>query len=111
MGIPMVPNPMNPTRSRIRLSLWVAVDHRRGYQDRRRRWVVPGEGVEPSWAFAQRFLRPSRLPVPPSRQGGRASVANPGRAAQVLANLDKFGGERYSQLSRWGCSSVGRAQG
>ena len=32
--------------------------------------TVPGEGVEPSRAEAHRFLRPARLPVPPSRPSG-----------------------------------------
>ena len=31
--------------------------------------MVPGAGVEPARACAQRFLRPSRLPVPPPRRG------------------------------------------
>jgi substrate-binding family protein len=46
--------------------------------------TVPGEGVEPSRAEAHRFLRPARLPVPPSRPG-RPRVARSGRAA--LAGL------------------------
>jgi hypothetical protein len=43
--------------------------------------MVPGAGIEPAWARAQRFLRPPRLPVPPSRLGGccPASVAHPPR--------------------------------
>ena len=36
--------------------------------------LVPGEGVEPSRAFAHGFLRPARLPIPPSRPS-RPSVA------------------------------------
>ena len=35
---------------------------------------VPGEGIEPSRAEAHGFLRPARLPIPPSRPG-RSSVA------------------------------------
>jgi hypothetical protein len=35
---------------------------------------VPGEGVEPSRAEAHGFLRPARLPIPPSRPG-RSRVA------------------------------------
>lgn len=38
---------------------------------------VPGEGIEPSRAEAHGFLRPARLPIPPSRPG-RTSV--PARA-------------------------------
>jgi Periplasmic binding protein len=42
---------------------------------------VPGEGVEPSRAEAHGFLRPARLPIPPSRPGrsrvaGRETRAN-----------------------------------
>ena len=29
---------------------------------------VPGAGIEPAWAIAHRFLRPARLPIPPSGQ-------------------------------------------
>ncbi len=36
---------------------------------------VPGEGVEPSRAEAHGFLRPARLPVPPSRPGGSRVAA------------------------------------
>jgi hypothetical protein len=43
---------------------------------------VPGEGVEPSRAEAHGFLRPARLPIPPSRPG-RTSVA--GRASAKVA--------------------------
>jgi hypothetical protein len=38
------------------------------------RGQVPGEGIEPSRAEAHGFLRPARLPIPPSRPG-RSSVA------------------------------------
>jgi hypothetical protein len=41
---------------------------------------VPGEGVEPSRAEAHGFLRPARLPIPPSRPG-RSRVA--GRALRT----------------------------
>src|SRR5438874_13182406 len=34
------------------------------------RYVVPGEGLEPSWAEARRILSPLRLPIPPSRRRG-----------------------------------------
>jgi hypothetical protein len=36
---------------------------------------VPGEGVEPSRAEAHGFLRPARLPIPPSRPGGSRVAA------------------------------------
>jgi hypothetical protein len=36
---------------------------------------VPGEGVEPSRAEAHGFLRPARLPIPPSRRGTFAQVS------------------------------------
>jgi substrate-binding family protein len=42
---------------------------------------VPGEGVEPSRAEAHGFLRPARLPVPPSRPGGSRVAARGVRAA------------------------------
>lgn len=44
---------------------------------RRRRIVhrVPGEGVEPSRAEAHGFLRPARLPIPPSRPDGSRVMA------------------------------------
>src|SRR5262245_66509724 len=47
--------------------------------------MVPGEGVEPSRACAQRFLRPSRLPVPPSRPGeGRTTWNRPAAGPRSL---------------------------
>ena len=44
---------------------------------------VPGEGVEPSRAEAHGFLRPARLPVPPSRPG--AALRVPGAWLMSLA--------------------------
>ena len=49
---------------------------------RGRRASVPGEGIEPSRAEAHGFLRPARLPIPPSRPG-RPSV--PARALLTVA--------------------------
>jgi len=46
---------------------------------------VPGEGVEPSRAEAHGFLRPARLPIPPSRPGAGSVPAR--RAAAPLAVL------------------------
>ena len=43
---------------------------------------VPGEGIEPSRAEAHGFLRPARLPIPPSRPG-RSSVA----ARRIVSGL------------------------
>jgi hypothetical protein len=48
--------------------------------------TVPGEGVEPSRAEAHGFLRPARLPIPPSRPSG-SRVAARGRRACVAALL------------------------
>ncbi len=48
--------------------------------------AVPGEGLEPSRAEAHGFLRPARLPIPPSRQGG-SSVAARGSRAAIAALL------------------------
>jgi hypothetical protein len=42
--------------------------------------AVPGEGVEPSRAEAHGFLRPARLPIPPSRPGGSRVAARGTRA-------------------------------
>jgi hypothetical protein len=42
--------------------------------------AVPGEGVEPSRAEAHGFLRPARLPIPPSRPGGSRVAAGAARA-------------------------------
>ena len=56
----------------------------RGRLDR----TVPGEGVEPSRAEAHGFLRPARLPIPPSRpSGSRVAARGPraGLAALLLA--------------------------
>jgi hypothetical protein len=47
---------------------------------------VPGEGIEPSRAEAHGFLRPARLPIPPSRPG-RASSVLAGRTAPALVVL------------------------
>jgi hypothetical protein len=47
---------------------------------------VPGEGVEPSRAEAHGFLRPARLPIPPSRPSGSRVTAR-GLAAAGLAGL------------------------
>jgi substrate-binding family protein len=55
--------------------------------DGRRRRInrpVPGEGVEPSRAEAHGFLRPARLPIPPSRPGG-SRVAARGLPAGLAA--------------------------
>jgi hypothetical protein len=41
---------------------------------------VPGEGVEPSRAEAHGFLRPARLPIPPSRPDGSRVAAQALRA-------------------------------
>ncbi len=46
---------------------------------------MPGEGVEPSRAEAHGFLRPARLPIPPSRPGGSRVAARGVRAG--LAGL------------------------
>jgi hypothetical protein len=46
---------------------------------------VPGEGIEPSRAEAHGFLRPARLPIPPSRRGRLSVPAY--RAAAALAAL------------------------
>src|SRR5688572_17198672 len=56
-----------------------------------RDWV-PGEGVEPSRAEAHGFLRPARLPVPPSRPGrsrvaGQRIRASQGIRASLVALL------------------------
>lgn len=51
----------------------------------RERDRVPGEGVEPSRAEAHGFLRPARLPIPPSRPGRPSVAARSVRA--VLAGL------------------------
>jgi hypothetical protein len=48
------------------------------------RWV-PGEGIEPSRAEAHGFLRPARLPIPPSRPGASSVPAR--RVAAPLAVL------------------------
>lgn len=42
--------------------------------------AVPGEGVEPSRAEAHGFLRPARLPIPPSRPSGSRVAARTVRA-------------------------------
>jgi ABC-type branched-subunit amino acid transport system substrate-binding protein len=47
---------------------------------------VPGEGIEPSRAEAHGFLRPARLPIPPSRPG-RYRVAGRHTAAIALGLL------------------------
>jgi ABC-type branched-subunit amino acid transport system substrate-binding protein len=52
------------------------------------RWV-PGEGVEPSRAEAHGFLRPARLPIPPSRPG-RPRVAARGIRAGLAWLLFLF---------------------
>lgn len=31
-------------------------------------FLIPGVGVEPTWAKTRRILSPLRLPIPPSRQ-------------------------------------------
>ena len=46
--------------------------------------VVPGEGVEPSRAEAHGFLRPARLPIPPSRPGRSRVAARGTRARHTL---------------------------
>jgi hypothetical protein len=47
--------------------------------------TVPGEGIEPSRAEAHGFLRPARLPIPPSRPGDSRVAAHGLRAS--LAGL------------------------
>ena len=47
---------------------------------------VPGEGVEPSRAEAHGFLRPARLPIPPSRPG-RSRVAARSTRVGLIALL------------------------
>ena len=42
--------------------------------------TVPGEGIEPSRAEAHGFLRPARLPIPPSRPSGSRVAARAARA-------------------------------
>ena len=51
------------------------------------RWV-PGEGIEPSRAEAHGFLRPARLPIPPSRPSTTSVPAR--RAATALLALATF---------------------
>ena len=46
---------------------------------------VPGEGIEPSRAEAHGFLRPARLPIPPSRPGRYRVAAR--RVAAFAASL------------------------
>jgi hypothetical protein len=46
--------------------------------------TVPGEGVEPSRAEAHGFLRPARLPIPPSRPS-RSRVAARSKVASLRA--------------------------
>jgi hypothetical protein len=48
--------------------------------------TVPGEGIEPSRAEAHGFLRPARLPIPPSRPGG-SRVAAHGLQASLVGLL------------------------
>jgi hypothetical protein len=59
----------------------------RRQRDRR----VPGEGVEPSRAEAHGFLRPARLPIPPSRPG-RPSVTSPTTRTALLVLLVTLAG-------------------
>ena len=49
--------------------------------------VVPGEGIEPSRAEAHGFLRPARLPIPPSRLSGSRVAAGGPRAGLVALLL------------------------
>ena len=48
---------------------------------------MPGEGVEPSRAEAHGFLRPARLPIPPSRPGGTRVAAGKVRTACTVLVL------------------------
>ncbi len=48
---------------------------------------VPGEGIEPSRAEAHGFLRPARLPIPPSRPSGSRVAVRRTRAGLVALLL------------------------
>jgi branched-chain amino acid transport system substrate-binding protein len=64
--------------------------------------AVPGEGVEPSRAEAHGFLRPARLPVPPSRPSGPRVAARRRRVGLVALLLlvgASCGGETSSPAS------------
>ncbi len=53
--------------------------------------VVPKAGVEPARGCPQRFLRPSRLPVPPLRHGQPAWYSLEGPARVAYAHVDRVG--------------------
>jgi branched-chain amino acid transport system substrate-binding protein len=50
---------------------------------------VPGEGIEPSRAEAHGFLRPARLPIPPSRRGVPRLPARKARTVRVRSPLTR----------------------
>ncbi len=68
-----------------------------GTRLRRRVWtkteVVPGEGVQPSWAFARVILGHVRIAVPPPRQ---LVASHYRRATRFLKRVDSLTGRFQS---------------
>lgn len=50
--------------------------------------LVPRAGLEPARVLPHRFLRPTRLPIPPSGQGCFGSISLSKSGAKVLTFFD-----------------------
>ena len=59
-------------------------------------YLVPKAGIEPARVLPHRFLRPTRLPIPPLRHG---SACSPERVSGSETRLQKYGFFLFAQVT------------
>ena len=59
-------------------------------------YLVPKAGIEPARVLPHRFLRPTRLPIPPLRHG---SACSPERVSGSETRLQNYGFFLFAQVT------------